>query len=568
MTTNSIPASAIVSVTPGVISAGGTGLDLCGLFLTSNTRVPIGDVALFTSADAVATYFGASSTEANLATTYFAGSDNSPIKPGHILFTQYPTAAVPAYLRGGDVSAMSLATLKAITGTIIVTVNGVEVTSATLDLTSAVSFSTAAALITTALAHNDAVFTAAIAGTTMTVSAVASGTLAVGQVVAASGVTAGTVITALGTGTGGTGTYTVSPTQTVASRSMTAGALVATYDSTAGAFVLTGGTPGATGTISIGSGTAATALKLTAETAAETSQGAAAGVPDTAMDAVIANTQNFATFATTFEPSTDDCVAFAEWTNSRNSRFAYVLWDTDAAPTTTNDTTSAGYRIRAAEYGSTVLVYAPVNGATLAAFVMGAVASIDFTRVNGRTNLAFRSAAGITADVTSEIVASNLIANGYNFYGAYATAADGFVIFYPGSVTGDFLWLDTLINEIWMTNAFQLSLMTMLTAFPSIPYNTQGYGMIEQSLLDPIYAAVNFGAVRAGVTLSQQQKSQINSAAGNADAAATVETVGWYLQVQPASPQVRAARGSPPITFWYTDGQSIQKIALNSLEVQ
>lgn len=43
---------------------------------------------------------------------------------------------------------------------------------------------------------------------------------------------------------------------------------------------------------------------------------------------------------------------------------------------------------------------------------------------------------------------------------------------------------------------------------------------------------------------------------------------GWYLQVLPASPQVRAARGSPPITLWYTDGGSIQQINIASIDVQ
>ena len=58
---NAIPASAIVSVNPGVISAGGTGLSLNGLFLTSSTRVPVGTVASFPTYAAVLAYFGAGS---------------------------------------------------------------------------------------------------------------------------------------------------------------------------------------------------------------------------------------------------------------------------------------------------------------------------------------------------------------------------------------------------------------------------------------------------------------------------------------------------------------------------
>lgn len=566
--TASIPASAIVSVTPNVVSAGGTGLDLCGLFLTANTRVPIGTVAAFTSAAAVAAFFGNSSAEAATATTYFNGFEGSPIKPAQVLFAQYPSAAVPAYLRGGNVSAISLTDLQAITGTLIVTIDGTEVTTASLDLSSAVSFSSAAALIETAIGHYDAVFTGTIAGTTLTVSAVASGALAVGQVISGAGVTAGTKITALGTGTGGTGTYTVDTSQTASSTTISAGKAKVAYDSVSGAFTITAGTPGAASAITACAGTAAAALKLTVATGAVLSQGANAGVPGAAMDAIVAETQNFATFTTLTEPTTDDCVAFGAWASGKGARFAYILWDTDGAPTTSSDTTSAGHRIEAAGYGSTVPVYAPINGVQTAAFIMGAIASIDFTRTNGRTNLTFRSSSLLSPDVTNETIAANLIANGYNFYGAYATANDGFVFLYPGSVTGKFLWLDSLVNEIWMVNAFQLALMDLITAMAAVPYNAQGYAMIEQALLDPIQAAVNFGAIRDGVTLSNAQRVEINNAAGTDEAATTVETIGWYLQVQAASPSTRASRGSPPINLWYTDGQSVQKIALNSLEVQ
>jgi hypothetical protein len=566
--TSSIPASAVVSVTPGVISAGGIGLDLSGLFLTDNIRVPIGTVASFSTADAVAAFFGASTAEYRVAAQYFLGFDNSPIKPGKILFSQYPSAAVPAYLRGGSVSGLSLAQLQAIAGVLTLTIDGQAVTSGAIDLSAAASFSAAAATIQTALNFNDAAFTGAISGSTLTVSAIGSGTLAVGQTLVAGGVTAGTKITALGTGTGGTGTYTVSVSQTVASTAIKAGPALVTYDSVSAAFVITAGTPGAVGSITVATGSAAAGLKLTADTGATLSQGGDAGVPGTAMDAIVAATQNFATFSTINEPSTGDCVAFAAWVSGKGSRYAYILWDTDTAPTTSNDTTSAGHLIKAASYGATIPVYAPTNGVLAAAFVMGTVASIDFTANNGRTNLAFRSASGLPGDVTSQLVADNLIANGYNFYGAYATAADGFIFFYPGSVTGVFTWADTLFNEIWLTNSFQLALMELLTNMPSIPYNVQGKGFIESALYDPIAAAVSFGAVRQGVTLSALQIAEINNASGNAEAAKTVQIVGWFLQVGVASPEVRAARGSPPINFWYTDGQSVQKIALNSLEIQ
>jgi hypothetical protein len=561
----SIPASAIVNVNPGVIAAGGTALDLSGLLLTNSTQPPIGAALSLPSAAAVSAYFGAGSTEAQLAAIYFNGFDNSNVKPAALLFAQYPAVAVPAYLRGGSLTGLTLAQLQALTGTVIITINGVVHTSGAINLSGATSFSNAATLIQTALASFDAVGTASITTTQMTVTGSPVGAYAVGQVLSGSGVTAGTKITALGTGTGGAGTYTVTPSQTAASTTISGGPTLVTFDSVSGAFVITGGTPGAVATIGFATGTISTGLKLTAATGAVTSQGAAAGVPGTAMDAIVAQTQDFASFATVFEPVTADKIAFALWTNNQDNRYLYVMWDTDVTVTTANNTASAGFAIQAANYSGTCMIYEP--DATKAAFVLAYPASLDFTQLNGRTTAAFRAQSGLTADVTSLVIANQLLLNGYNFYGAYATANDRFIFLYDGGVSGQFNWLDTYVNQIQLNNAFQLAGMELLTQVKSIPYNAQGYALIAAAFADPINQALNFGSIRPSVTLSALQIAEINAQAG-LDVATTISQRGWYLQVADANPTVRAARNSPPMTFWYTDGESVQKLTLASLVIQ
>lgn len=564
----SIPASAIVNVTPNVVSADGTGLDLGGLVLTTSIRVPVGTVATFTNAAAVASAFGLSSGEAAFAQRYFSGFDGSPVKPAQLNFAQYTGSAVPGYLRGGNISTLSLAALQAIAGPITLSINGNVVTSAAINLSGAASFSAAAALIQAAIATNDATFTGSITGAVLTVTAVTTGTLVVGQTLAGGGILAGTVITSLGTGAGGAGTYNVSAAQTVASAALTAGATTVAFDAVTGSFFVTSGTPGASSSVSVAvTGTAATALKLTAAASAIVSAGADATTPGGAMTAVAGSTQNFATFTTLFKPSTTDKVAFATWASGKNNRFLYVMPDDDINATQQGNTTTAAYLITTAGLSGTMPIYSPIYDNSISAFVMGTIASVDFSAANGRTNLAFRSSAGLVATVTSQIVADTLLANGYNFYGSYATAAQGFTFFYNGFVTGPFLWADSLINEISLTNSIQLALMGLLTRVPSIPYNIQGYALIEQALAGPIDAAVRFGSIRTGVTLTPTQAAQINNAAGKV-ITDTLTQRGWYLHVSPATGSQRAARASPPINFWYTDGQSVQKIALNSIEIQ
>jgi hypothetical protein len=144
----SIPASNIVKVTPGVISAGGAALALNGVILTADTSIPIGVAQSFASADAVGSWFGSTSNEKYMADVYFAGRDNATITPAALLFAQHNATAVSGYIRSGSMAAVTLTQLKAITpGTLTITFAGAALTSASINLSAATSFSNAATLI-------------------------------------------------------------------------------------------------------------------------------------------------------------------------------------------------------------------------------------------------------------------------------------------------------------------------------------------------------------------------------------------------------------------------------------
>lgn len=498
-----IPASFDVTVTPSVISAGGSALALNGLMLTNGTRVPIGSVLSFPASISVASYFGASSVEAQAAAIYFAGYDNSNVKPAALLIAQYPTVAVSSFLRGGSLAGLTLAQLVLLTGTLIVTNDGTLRTSSAINLTGATSFSNAATIIQAAF---------------------------------------------------------VTPGFTV------------TFDSVSNAFVFTDATTGPASTMSFATGTLAVGLALTSATGAVVSQGSAIATPTPFMNAVTNQTQNWATFFTTFDPDlgAGNAVkqAFAAWTNAQIDRYAYACWDTDITPTlSTAATASLGYLLgpNGNNSNGTVVIYG--TDWTKAAFFCGATAAIDFTQLNGRITFKYKSQGGLTAEVTSQTVAANLIANGYNYYGIEATANQAFTFFAPGSITGQFNWADSYINQVWLNNALQLAAMILLTQLKSIPYNAAGYALMRQAWMDPITQAVNFGAIRAGVPLSLLQAANVNNAAG-VPIDSLLSSQGFYLQILPATAQVRGARGSPPCTLWYMDGGSVHHINLASIEVQ
>lgn len=498
---NSIPASQLVNVIPGVLGAGGNPLSLNTVIVTHSTAVPIGAVYPFSTLDDVKDFFGSTSQEADMAAVYFAGYDNATRLPGTLYFAQFNTAAVGAYLRGGSLESMTLAQLQALSGTIIVTIDGTAQTSDPIDFTAASSFSNAAAIAQTALQA----------------------------------------------GTPG-------------------GSMTVTYDSQLHAFVVHSATTGDPGsTIGFATGTLAAGIKLQAAQGAVTSQGADAGVPATTMDIVVAVTQNWALFTTTFEPDLAGKEAFAAWVQTTEERYVYVAWDSDVTAITANAAGCFGAIVNANNDFGIVPVYDSTG--LLAAFICGIAGSIDFAQPNGRLTFAYKAQAGLSANITDATQADNLIGNGYNFYGSYATANQQFSFLQPGQMSGDWEWIDPYVNEIYLNSQLQLSFVELLANIGSVPYNGNGYALLRAAALDPINEALNFGSIRAGVTLSSSQRAQVNTAA-NANVADTIQNVGWYLLISPADAPTRAARGSPPMTLWYTDGGSVQSIELSSIDIQ
>ncbi len=439
-------------------------------------------------------------------------------------------------------------------------------------------------------------------GTMTVVGANASGTLAVGQQVTGTGVTVsgnGTQITGLGTGTGNAGTYFVSPSQSVGTAfiaTTTAPKLSVTFDSATGSLIVTSGQfIGAASTMATtgftGTATVLSALGLASTTGCVVSQGSPGVTPATAMSAMVASTQNWASFFTVYDPDggtstqaslngpLSKCgntqivnnVSFAYWASSLLAnpvlnRYAYIAWDVDPTPTLGVATSSMGYLCQNTYNLSGICPIYDPNTLGHAAFVSGSIAAINFQAVNGRTTMAFRSQQTLQAAVQSGQIASNLQLNAYNYVGAYATANQGFIFLYPGSITGPFAWLDSYVNQVYMNAQFQLDLIELLVTIPSIPYNAAGYAMVEASLFGTVQQMLNFGAIRAGVPLSTLQQIAVDNQSG-----IIIDPIlsyqGWYIQVQPATAQVRGARQSPVVYFWYTDGQSIQNITLNSEEL-
>jgi hypothetical protein len=578
--------SALIGSLPSVLGAGGNPLSLNGVFLTTDPSIPIGTAQAFPNTTATDAWFGATDPNAILAGKYFGGFIGADSLPGLVYFFQYNTADVGAYLRSASLASLSLTALQALSGGLTVSIDGRVVTSANINLASATSFTNAATLIQTGLQTPGGIFTGTgtvvNASPVLTINTTTSGALHIGDTVVGTNIPAATTILSFGTYTvlSGVGTVNLSANASASSGpeaiTVTSAATV-TYDSLRHAFLIHSPTTGATSSIGFATGTLSASLSLTLATGAVTSQGAVAATPAGAMNALVAATQNWATFTTVFEATVDVATAFAAWVTGSSpagqERFLYVEWDSVLAETVGPAPGSFGALAVAAAYNG-VMPNFDLSLGQKAAFIMGTIASIDFNETQGRITLAYKGQAGLTADVTDATVALNLAGspygsggNGYNFYGSFATANQAFQFLQPGSMPGVWRWVDPYVNQIAMNADFQLALALLETQVKSIPYNTAGLNLLRSALQDPINKYLNFGAIQPGVALSASQAQQVNTAAGK-KIDGVLSTVGWYLQILQASATVRGLRGSPPMKFWYTDGGSIQSLLLATIDIQ
>jgi hypothetical protein len=569
----SIPVDSLVPINPGVISGGGTAEVLNGVLLSQNPLIPTGSVLPFANPLAVQNYFGIASAELTFAKTYFLGNNNSTQKPSNLFIAPYiPSGGVAAWLQSGSLAGVTLAQLQAYSGTLSAVVDGYSRGGGSLNLSSASSFSAAATSIQTLLNTSPATQATSsavtISGTTATVGGTITGAFAVGQTLLGTGVTANSVITAQLTGTAGAaGTYSLSQSSTVGSSiaaTTTATPVVVTWNALNSTFLVSSGFTGVASTIAYATGTVAASLLLTSATGGILSQGAAADTPATAMANVVKNTRNWATYTSLIEPNLAGKEAHATWVNAQNQKYLYVPWDTDGQAIVANSTSCFGYFADLNEYNAVMPVY---NNSASAAFIMGMIASINFSATSGRITLAYKAQAGLTPVVTDATIAANLLSNNYNFYGNYATANDNFNFLQPGSVSGEWTWADTYVNQIYFNSQFQLALVELAMNTNSIPYDQSGYDLVEAALKDPINAMGNFGAFQTGVKLSAAEAAEVNAAAGK-NVTGAIQSNGYYIQVLDPGAQARTARTSPTINFWYTDGGSIQKFTVASVDIQ
>ena len=339
-----------------------------------------------------------------------------------------------------------------------------------------------------------------------------------------------------------------------------------TFASNLNAFTFTSGATGAASSIAGCAGDVAEAFYFTEAQGAVYSEGEDVRSLTETMNSAIELGQNFVSFGSIEQLNDEEILELAQWSNSMYSsgtQFLFVFNSTDPALTVTGQTNIAS-QLQELNVNGTAGIYGDLR---YAAFIMGAIASINWDGNNSTITLAFKAQAGLEANVKAQSASSALEGYSMNFVGDYASRNDAFILLYPGCMFGQWKWVDSYIGSIWLANALQVQIVAGLQTVKRVPYNETGYTFIRAWCADVIQRALTNGVISTGVNLSQTQKTELQQDAGR-DISEELYSNGYYVQILDATAQIRQERRSPTCGIWYTDAGSVHRISMPVTTVQ
>ena len=337
------------------------------------------------------------------------------------------------------------------------------------------------------------------------------------------------------------------------------------WNSTANRFIITSSKTGADSAVSFATdGTLATGLLLTEDTGATESAGFAATSLTDTMANIIDLTQDFVGFSSVTDFTDDEKIELAAWVATTENRYFYSMHDTSATALVADSTSSFVPNTLDPDTYPGVF---PVYGSYLYAVMpLAYAASLNFDATRGRVTFKFRSFSGLDPVVSTLSAATALESNGYNYYGSYKENTTEGNYAATGYITGDFLWLDSYIDEIWIKANLISAFYTLFTSNQSYAFNAQGYASVQAAVIDVATTAKTFGAIQTGVDLSTSQIRQVTNVVGK-DVSSALYSDGYYLYIPTQTSANRTARKLAGVVFYYVDGQMIQSIDMSSTAI-
>lgn len=301
-------------------------------------------------------------------------------------------------------------------------------------------------------------------------------------------------------------------------------AATVTYDAVAGAFTLTGGVAGAAAVgVTVGTG-ADLALALGWGPLAIFSPGVAvATLSDTLGNSADAS-NNFGSFAFLPTLTQSQVIEVATWNAARNVDFMYCL--------PVDDTNMTALSAALIGFAGVAMTYTPTAGQYDEMCPMIIMAATDYTKRNSVQNYMFQQFPTLTAKVSDTDTSDALDLLRVNYNGNTQTAGQQINFYQRGIMGGGataLVDMNVYANELWLKDAAQSNILSLLLSLPKISANVEGVSQILAILQDAIDRALFNGVISVGKTLTTVQKLYITQMTGDELAWHQVQGVGYWV---------------------------------------
>ena len=316
------------------------------------------------------------------------------------------------------------------------------------------------------------------------------------------------------------------------------------YNTTTGGLIITSGSSGKEATVAaVDGGDTGTDLSVMLGLAnAELSQGVDAESWAEFCDRIYqANSAGYS--ITTLEAlSSQDVLDSVEWLQTVNEgqtyntevRLVFNFGDKDEVEAIQEQIMGLGY-------SGYVMCYDP-NNEFVNVLDCSICASIDFEKANGSINFNFQPANGYTpitdygsvVDYQAGLINDNIVAEldaaNVNYVYSLGTGTQESVYYGKGLVAGDFGTEDVQVNESWLEDDIQTSVINAFDALNKVKLQGDDAKDLMYSLISPSFekGKTNGVVARNGV-LSDASRLSIVQATGNENAPDCVEENGYYL---------------------------------------
>lgn len=200
------------------------------------------------------------------------------------------------------------------------------------------------------------------------------------------------------------------------------------------------------------------------------------------------------------------------------------------------------------------------------AFYTGMGASIDYTRVNSKINFAGKHQDGLEINVSNNTAYDNLLLNGYNVYGQFASRTTTYDLTENGTVGGPYAWVDNAYDGIEFSAQMQDAVATLIASVNRIPYNSEGIAQINAVLTNVVQSMKNAGVIESGNTFNAIQTQQIIELVG-IDVTSLLTQNGYYIYFQPITADMRINRDPIIVYMLYTNGGAVNRVNIGQVFV-